>query len=70
MGSKNTRTCGSSVKVSIEHIILSLVITFCSYRLNIFGFPNSAALDQQNLGLLDQRLAYVESKDYLPPVAI
>ena len=31
---------------------------FSSYRVNIFGFPNSAAipLSNQNLGLLDQRL--------------
>lgn len=30
-----------------------------SYRLNIFGFPNAAALDDnvQNLGLMDQRFA-------------
>lgn len=25
--------------------------------MNIFGFPNAAALDEQNLGLLDQRAA-------------
>lgn len=28
-----------------------------SYRVNIFGFPNAAGLDEQNLGLLDQRAA-------------
>ena len=28
-----------------------------SYRLNAFGFPNSDAVKQKNLGLLDQRLA-------------
>jgi carboxylesterase type B len=28
-----------------------------SYRLNIFGFPNSPALDAQNLGIRDQRTA-------------
>ncbi|TDZ14798.1 Carboxylesterase 5A [Colletotrichum orbiculare MAFF 240422] len=35
-----------------------VVVTF-NYRLNIFGFPNSPqlALQQQNLGFLDQRLA-------------
>lgn len=33
-----------------------LVVVF-NYRLNIFGFPNAAGLDQQNFGLLDQRLA-------------
>ncbi|KAI7482988.1 acetylcholinesterase [Hortaea werneckii] len=33
-----------------------LVVSF-NYRLNIFGFPNAAGLDEQNLGLLDQRAA-------------
>lgn len=28
-----------------------------SYRMNIFGFPTAAGLTEQNLGLLDQRLA-------------
>jgi carboxylesterase type B len=28
-----------------------------NFRSNIFGFPNAAGLDEQNLGLLDQRLA-------------
>lgn len=28
-----------------------------SYRVNILGFPNAAALDSQNLGVLDQRAA-------------
>lgn len=28
-----------------------------NYRVNIFGFPNAAGLDDQNLGILDQRLA-------------
>lgn len=35
-----------------EHIVVVL-----NYRLNIFGFPNAAGLDDQNLGILDQRLA-------------
>lgn len=35
-----------------EHLVASF-----SHRLNIFGFPNSAGLGQQNLSLLDQRLA-------------
>ncbi|KAF2717201.1 acetylcholinesterase [Polychaeton citri CBS 116435] len=35
-----------------EHIVVSL-----NYRLNLFGFPNAAGLDEQNLGLSDQRLA-------------
>ncbi|EGZ73017.1 alpha/beta-hydrolase [Neurospora tetrasperma FGSC 2509] len=35
-----------------------IVVTF-NYRLNIFGFPNALGipLDEQNVGLLDQRLA-------------
>ncbi|KAH8195811.1 hypothetical protein TruAng_010024 [Truncatella angustata] len=35
-----------------------IVVTF-NYRVNIFGFPNAAGLDEakQNLGLFDQRLA-------------
>ncbi|KAJ1544716.1 hypothetical protein HK405_008435 [Cladochytrium tenue] len=41
-----------------SHIVVSF-----NYRLNIFGFPNSAALDQQNLGLLDQRLAVEWTRD-------
>lgn len=35
-----------------NHIVVSF-----HYRLNIFGFPNAAGLDEQNLGLLDQRAA-------------
>jgi carboxylesterase type B len=37
-----------------DHIVVSF-----NYRVNIFGFPNAAGLDEdkQNLGLLDQRLA-------------
>ena len=34
-----------------------------SYRLNIFGFPNAAGLDSQNLGILDQRAALEWVKD-------
>ncbi|KAF2096079.1 alpha/beta-hydrolase [Rhizodiscina lignyota] len=33
------------------------VVVTINYRLNIMGFPNAAGLDNQNLGLLDQRLA-------------
>lgn len=29
-----------------------------SYRVNVFGFPNAAGLEAQNVGLRDQRLAY------------
>ncbi|KAJ9136837.1 Carboxylic ester hydrolase [Pleurostoma richardsiae] len=35
-----------------EHIVVSF-----NYRLNIFGFPSAAGLEEQNIGLLDQRLA-------------
>ena len=41
-----------------DHIVVVL-----NYRLNIFGFPNAAGLDQQNLGLLDQRAAVVWAKE-------
>ncbi|KAK5165388.1 uncharacterized protein LTR77_008917 [Saxophila tyrrhenica] len=34
------------------HIVVTI-----NYRLNIFGFPNAAGLDDQNLGILDQRMA-------------
>ena len=34
------------------HIVVTI-----NYRVNIFGFPNTAALDSPNLGILDQRLA-------------
>ncbi|KAJ7108005.1 Alpha/Beta hydrolase protein [Mycena crocata] len=34
------------------HIVVSV-----NFRSNIFGFPNAAGLDEQNLGLLDQRAA-------------
>ncbi|KAL6704031.1 hypothetical protein ACN47E_008795 [Coniothyrium glycines] len=41
------------VERSGRHIVVGL-----NYRVNIFGFPNAAGLkqDEQNLGLLDQRL--------------
>lgn len=42
----------SWVERSQEHIVVSI-----NYRLNIFGFPNARGLDQQNLGILDQRAA-------------
>ncbi|KAF4333754.1 chlorogenic acid esterase precursor [Fusarium beomiforme] len=42
------------IERSQKHIVISL-----NYRLGVFGFPNAAGLDlrEQNLGLLDQRLA-------------
>lgn len=57
------------VQRSQEHIVVSfkyaievtryfwrLSLTYQSYRLNIFGFPNAEGLADQNVGLLDQRL--------------
>lgn len=35
-----------------SHIVVTI-----NYRLNIFGFPNAGGLNDQNLGLLDQRAA-------------
>ncbi|KAI8944895.1 carboxylesterase [Xylaria longipes] len=35
-----------------QHIMVTI-----NYRVNIFGFPNAAGLETQNLGILDQRLA-------------
>ncbi|TEA13119.1 putative secreted lipase [Colletotrichum sidae] len=42
------------VEKSQKHIVVAI-----NYRLGLFGFPNAAGLDpkEQNLGLLDQRLA-------------
>ncbi|CAK7217679.1 hypothetical protein SBRCBS47491_003250 [Sporothrix bragantina] len=34
-----------------------LIVVTLNYRVNIFGFPNAAALQDQNLGILDQRMA-------------
>lgn len=35
-----------------DHIVVSF-----NYRVNVFGFPNAAGLEDQNVGLLDQRKA-------------
>ncbi|RDW79896.1 hypothetical protein BP6252_04534 [Coleophoma cylindrospora] len=35
-----------------SHIVVTI-----NYRVNIMGFPNAAGLDDQNLGILDQRMA-------------
>ncbi|KAI5361170.1 Putative carboxylesterase, type B, carboxylesterase type B, carboxylesterase type B, active [Septoria linicola] len=35
-----------------DHIVVSF-----NYRVNVFGFPGAEGLDDQNVGLLDQRLA-------------
>ncbi|KAK0103523.1 hypothetical protein ONS95_005544 [Cadophora gregata] len=40
----------------IERSQVHIVVTF-NYRINIFGYPNAAGLEEQNLGILDQRLA-------------
>jgi carboxylesterase type B len=40
------------VERSQKHIVVTI-----NYRVNIFGFPNAAGLDDQNLGFLDQRMA-------------
>lgn len=40
------------VQRSQEHIVVTL-----NYRLNIFGFPNAEGLEEQNVGLLDKRMA-------------
>ncbi|KAF2734790.1 alpha/beta-hydrolase [Polyplosphaeria fusca] len=34
-----------------------VIFASVNYRVNLFGFPNSPALEDKNLGLLDQRLA-------------
>lgn len=39
------------------------IIARNSYRTNVFGFPNAAGLPDQNLGILDQRLALQWVKD-------
>ncbi|TVY59708.1 Cocaine esterase [Lachnellula suecica] len=42
----------SWVQRTQQHIVVTV-----NFRSNIFGFPNAAGLSEQNLGLLDQRLA-------------
>jgi acetylcholinesterase len=42
----------SWVQRTQEHIVMTV-----NFRSNIFGFPNAAGLTEQNLGLLDQRMA-------------
>ncbi|PVI04941.1 alpha/beta-hydrolase [Periconia macrospinosa] len=42
----------SWVEKSQSHIVVSV-----NYRVNIFGFPNAKDLTDQNVGLLDQRMA-------------
>lgn len=45
---------GSELRFVTEYIVKA---DNHSYRVNIFGFPNSPALKSQNLGLRDQRVA-------------
>jgi carboxylesterase type B len=40
------------VERSRKHIVVTI-----NYRVNIFGFPGAGGLEQQNLGILDQRMA-------------
>jgi hypothetical protein len=40
-----------------------VVVVSLNYRLNIFGFPRAPFLPDQNLGLLDQRMATVWVRD-------
>ncbi|KAK1999423.1 carboxylesterase [Colletotrichum falcatum] len=40
----------------VERSQSHVFVTF-NYRMKLFGFPNSAALEDQNLGLMDQRFA-------------
>lgn len=43
-----------------------VVVVSMNYRVNIFGFPGAPGLSDQNLGLLDQRLA-IEWVCIVPP---
>lgn len=40
------------IERSQSHIVVTV-----NYRVNIFGFPNAPGLEEQNLGILDQRMA-------------
>ncbi|KAL2067509.1 hypothetical protein VTL71DRAFT_1934 [Oculimacula yallundae] len=48
----------SWVQRSQEHIVVTV-----NFRSNIFGFPNSRDLRNQNLGLMDQRMALEWTRD-------
>lgn len=54
-------TGGQNVPYQIPEKVVErrqdVIVVTINYRLNIFGFPNSKALTEQNLGLLDQRVA-------------
>ncbi|KAJ7140970.1 Alpha/Beta hydrolase protein [Mycena epipterygia] len=42
----------SWVEQTQEHIVVTI-----NYRLNMFGFPNARGITEQNLGIMDQRIA-------------
>jgi cholinesterase len=50
----------TSIGQADEH---DVIVVSLNYRLNIFGFPRAPFLPDQNLGLLDQRLATVWVRD-------
>jgi acetylcholinesterase len=50
----------SWVQRTQKHIVVTV-----NFRSNIFGFPNAAGLTEQNLGLLDQRLALEWVRDQI-----
>ena len=64
MGRKDTIAyrCVTQVRSSEQNGFQQALI-HRSYRVNLFGFPNAPGLSQQNLGLLDQRAAYVWNDD-------
>lgn len=52
----------SWVQRTQEHLVVTV-----NFRSNIFGFPNAAGLAEQNLALLDQRLALEWVQDNIAP---
>lgn len=60
MGWKDTIAyrCVNQVR-SYEQNDFQQALIHHSYRVNLFGFPNAPGLSEQNVGLLDQRAAYV-----------
>lgn len=60
MGRKNSITYRCVIQVmSSGRNDFQQALIHHSYRVNLFGFPNAPGLSQQNVGLLDQRAAYV-----------
>ncbi|OQN96764.1 hypothetical protein B0A48_17188 [Cryoendolithus antarcticus] len=41
----------------------SHIVVVMNYRVNVFGFPNAKALDNRNVGLLDQRMVVEWTRD-------